>query len=108
MITGGFGPFLLMNFWDLFRGWFVDVIRRFWDRGEYRDVKWMQDVHDHWFFFWVKMKTYYTMEDLDHQIEEMFPDSKIDPPVFTEELEGETPLGGIMRLRAPWVDEEND
>ena len=24
-------------------------------------------------------------------------------PVFTEEKEGETPLGGEMRLRAPWI-----
>jgi len=48
------------------------------------------------------------MKDLDEQIEEMFHDSRIDPPVFSEEVEGETPLGGTMRLRAPWVDEEND
>ena len=97
-----------MNFWDLFRGWLVDVIRRFWDRGEYRDVEWMKDVHEAWFPFWVKMKTYYTMKDVDKQIEDMFYESEIDPPVFSEEEEGETPLGGKMTLRAPWLDEENN
>jgi hypothetical protein len=97
-----------MSFWDLFRGWFVDVIRRFWDRGQYRDVEWMKDVHKNWFPFWVKMKTYYTMKDVDKQIKDMFYESEVDPPVFSEEEEGETPLGGKMRLRAPWLDEEND
>ena len=48
------------------------------------------------------------MQDVDLQIEEMFLESKIEPPVFSEELEGETLLGGRMELRAPWSDEENN
>ena len=48
------------------------------------------------------------MADVDKQIEEMFLESEIEPPVFTEELEGETPLGGNLRLKAPWLDENDD
>ena len=48
------------------------------------------------------------MQDVDKQVEEMFVEPEIDPPVFSEELEGETPLGGNMRLRAPWLDEEDN
>lgn len=28
-------------------------------------------------------------------------------PIFTEEKEGSTPLGGEMRLRAPWLENED-
>ena len=48
------------------------------------------------------------MQDVDQQIEDLFLESEIDPPVFSEELEGETPLGGRMRLRAPWLDDEEN
>ena len=48
------------------------------------------------------------MQDVDKQTEEMFVESEIDPPVFSEEIEGETPLGGNMELRAPWLDEEDN
>ena len=48
------------------------------------------------------------MQDVDKQIEEMFLESTVEPPVFSEELEGETLLGGRMELRAPWLDEEDN
>ena len=48
------------------------------------------------------------MQEVDLQIEEMFLESQIDPPVFSEEVEGETLLGGRMELRAPWLDEEDN
>lgn len=48
------------------------------------------------------------MQDVDLQIEEMFLESEIDPPVFSEELEGETLLGGSLELRSPWMNEENN
>lgn len=47
------------------------------------------------------------MQEVDKQIEEMFLESKVDAPVFSEELEGETALGGSMGLTAPWH-EDND
>ena len=48
------------------------------------------------------------MQDVDKQIEDMFLESVVEPPVFSEELEGETLLGGRMELRAPWLDEEDN
>ena len=48
------------------------------------------------------------MKDVDRQIEELFLESEIDSPVFSEELEGETPLGGKLGLRAPWLDEDDN
>lgn len=85
----------------------VEVIRILWDKGLYRQNKWLQMIHDEWFEVWTIWRTGITMKDVDRQIEEMFHESEIDPPVFSEELEGETPLGGKMELRAPWLDEED-
>lgn len=42
------------------------------------------------------------MQDVDRQIEELSEPSEVDKPIFTENPEGETLLGGEMRLRAPW------
>jgi hypothetical protein len=85
----------------------VEVIRILWDKGLYRQNKWLQMIHDEWFEVWTIWRTGITMKDVDRQIEEMFHESEVDPPVFSEELEGETPLGGKMELRAPWLDEED-
>lgn len=104
----GLRPLFLMSFWVFFKGWIVEIIRRFWDRGEYRDVEWMQEVHSAWFEDWVEMRTYRTLEEFDGMASEFFPPSEVSKPVFTEEKEGETPLGGIMRLRAPWLDETSN
>ena len=86
----------------------VEVIRILWDKGLYRQNKWLQMTHDEWFEVWTIWRTGLTMKDVDRQIEEMFYESEIDPPVLSEELEGETPLGGKMELRAPWLDEEDN
>ena len=85
----------------------VEVIRILWNKGLYRQNEWFQMIHDEWFEVWTIWRTGITMKDVDRQIEEMFYESEIDPPVFSEELEGETPLGGKMELRAPWLDEED-
>ena len=86
----------------------VEIIKLLWDRGLYRQNKLLQQIHENWFEFWVEWKTELTMKDVDKQIEEMFLESEVDPPVFTEELEGETPLGGKLELRAPWLDEDDN
>ena len=64
-------------------------------------------VHTNWFNYWVEYRTCLTMQDVDVQIEELLEPSEVDKPIFTEEKEGETPLGGPMELRAPWLD-DND
>ena len=84
------------------QGFTVDVIRRLWDRKLYQDNKWLKMCHENWFQYWVDYRTCLTMQDVDRQIEELSEPSEVDKPIFTETLEGETSLGGEMRLRAPW------
>lgn len=47
--------------------------------------------------------------DVDGAIEDYLKETEEPPvlPIFTEEEEGETELGGEMRLRAPWSFDEN-
>lgn len=87
----------------------VEAIRRLWDQGLYRDSKWLVMIHDNWFDVWVNWKTDIAMRNVDAQAEDLVAqweeeDTSADP-IFTEEKEGETPLGGEMRLRAPWMDQ---
>lgn len=86
----------------------VEIIRRLWDRGLYRDNPWLQKVHDNYFEIWVQWRTDITMKEVDRQIAELNPEPvKMVEPTFTETLEGETPLGGEMRLRYDFT-EDND
>jgi len=90
-----------------YRGLVVDIIRRLWDRGLYKDNKWLKMCHKNWLNYWVEYRTCLTMQDVDAQIEKLLEPSEVDKPIFTEEEHGETPLGGPMELRAPWLD-DND
>jgi hypothetical protein len=90
------------------QGLTVEIIRLLWDHGYYRDNPWLNRIYDNWFSYWVDYKTKQSMDEVDRQIEGMFLESEIDPPVFSEDLEGETPLGGKMELRAPWLDDEDN
>jgi len=92
----------------IYQGLVVEIIKILWDHGYYRDNPWLNRIHDNWFSYWVDYKTKQSMDEVDRQIEEMFVESKIDPPVFSEEEEGETLLGGKMELRAPWLDDEDN
>ena len=92
----------------IYQGLVVEIIRILWDHGYYRDNPWLNRVHDNWFSYWVDYKTKQSMDEVDRQIEEMFLESEIEPPVFSEEKEGETLLGGRMELRAPWLDDEDN
>lgn len=86
----------------------VEIIRILWDGGLYRQNKILQQVHDNWFSYWVDWKTSITMEDVDRQIEDLVEEAKVDAPNFFETIEGETPLGGRLELRAPWLDEDDN
>ena len=84
----------------------VEAIRRLWGRGLYRDSKWLVMIHSNWVHVWVHWKTDLAMRRVDAQAEDLVEqweeqDSSADP-IFTEEKEGETPLGGEMRLTARW------
>jgi len=87
-----------------YRGLVVDIIRRLWGHGLYKDNKWLKMCHENWFSYWVEYRTCLTMQDVDTQIEELSEPSEVDKPIFIEEEHGETPLGGPMELRAPWLD----
>ena len=87
------------------QGFAVDLIRELWDRGLYQDNECLQAISKEWFGYWVDYRTCLTMEDVDAQIEELVQPTEVAKPLFTEIKEGESPLGGMMRLRAPWIDE---
>ena len=95
---------------ELIQAYVVEIIRRLWDEGENRDNKWLKMVHDNWFDVWVKWKTDLTMRNVDRQAEELVDQWDVAESaydyVFSENLKGETPLGGEMRVVAPWKAQE--
>ena len=74
----------------------VDIIRRLWDRGLYRDNKWLKMIHENWISHWIDVKTAVTMRSVDAQAADLTPEPEIIKPVYWEETEGETPLGGPL------------
>ena len=84
----------------------VEVIRRLWNRGLYRENKILKRIHDNWFDLWVEFKTQVTMNEVDRQVEELNP-NPVDfaQPVYWEEEHGETPLGGVMGIRHDFTDD---
>ena len=86
----------------------VEIIRVLWDRGLYRDNKWLRMCHDNWINFWIDWRTEKTMADVDRQIEDLFHESEMDPPLYWEEEKGDTPLGGAMGLRHEFTEKDDD
>lgn len=86
----------------IWKGLVVEIIRILWDHSLYRQNPWLQRVHSYWFDYWVELKAQQTMAEVDRQIEEIREPSGVDAPIYTETVEGETALGGEMRLTAPW------
>lgn len=89
----------------------VEVIRRLWDRGLYRANPWLRKVHTNWFDVWVEWRTEITMRSVDRQANAIVADwdrqeAEGRRPVFSQVLEGETPLGGEMRLTRADLDLE--
>ena len=83
----------------------VEVIRRLWNRGLYRESKILQQIHDNWFDLWVEFKTQETMNEVDRQVEELNPNPvEFAQPVYWEEEHGDTPLGGPMGIRHDFTD----
>ncbi len=74
----------------------VDIIRRLWDRGLYRDNKWLKMIHENWIGHWIDVKTAVTMHSVDAQAEALTPEPEIIRPLYWEEEEGETALGGPL------------
>lgn len=97
---------------ELLQAFAVDVIRRLWDAGQYRQNKWLKAIVEAWFDVWVEWKTDLTMRDVDRQAEQIVEDWYADKPgpvdnyLYREMIEGETPLGGEMRLTARWEQDD--
>ena len=83
----------------------VEVIRNLWDRGLYRDNKWLRMCHDNWICFWIDWRAALTMKEVDEQAKELTPEPEIVKPVYWEESEGETPLGGPLGYRYEFSDD---
>ena len=94
---------------DVFKALVVELIRRLWDRGLYHNNKILSQIHDNWFEYWVEFKTRRTMADVDEQIKEINPEPvEIAEPIYWEEKEGETPLGGPMGFTYDFVERDDD
>ena len=74
----------------------VNIIRRLWDQGLYRDVELLRMVHDNWIAHWVDVKTAVTMHSVDIQAEALTSEPEIVKPIYWGEDKGETPLGGTL------------
>ena len=83
----------------------VEVIRLLWDRGLYRDNKWLRLCHDNWLHHWLDWRTFLTMEAVDSQAKKMTPEPEVVKPLYWEEEEGETPLGGAFGYTYDFVDD---
>ena len=67
------------------RGLAVDIIRRLWDRGFYRDNKVLQQIYDNWLGYWLDYRTKTTMRSVDQQLVDMEEDPIIPDPLYWEE-----------------------
>ena len=74
----------------------VETIRALWDQGLYRDNKWLRMIYDNWIHHWIDAKTAVTMDSVDRQAEALTPEPEVVKPVYWEETEGETALGGPL------------
>lgn len=85
----------------------VDIIRRLWDQKLYQNNKWLRMIHDNWIGHWIDVKTAVTMRSVDMQAEELTPEPEVIKPVYWEEEEGETPLGGTIGFTYEFTDDNS-
>lgn len=83
----------------------VEVIRHFWERGLYRSNKVLRMLHDGWLHHWIDLRAEQAGRSIDRQAKELTPEPKVLPPLYWEEEEGETPLGGAFGYRYTFVDD---
>ena len=88
------------------RALFVEVIRRLWDRGLYRDNPWLQKIHDNYFDIWTTWRAALTMESVDQQAKDLTPEPEVAKPIYWEETEGKTPLGGPLGYTYEFYDND--
>ena len=74
----------------------VDIIRRLWDHGLHQNNKWLRQIHDTWLGHWIDVKAANTMRSVDKQAKALTPEPEIAKPIYWEEEDGDTPLGGAL------------
>ena len=94
-----------LTFTQLFKACIVEVIHNLWHAKLYRGNGLLRMLQEEWHPEWVLWKTMMTMKDVDRQAEALTPDPEIVPPIYWEEEEGETPLGGPMGFYYDFVDD---
>lgn len=80
----------------------VEILLILRNHGFLLDNRIASAIIDHWFEAWIDYKIQKSMSDLDHQIEDLTVNPQIEDPIYQEKIDGETPLGGEMRLKSDW------
>ena len=83
-----------LTFTQLFKALVVEVIHNLWHAKLYRGNNWLKDIQQAFHADWVIWRAMVSMRDVDKLIEEMLEEPTVKPPIYWEEEEGETPLGG--------------
>lgn len=74
----------------------VEIIRRLRDHGYLHNEKYSTMIHDAWLHHWIDVKTANVMDSVDEQVADLTPEPEVVKPVYWEETEGETALGGPL------------
>ena len=72
----------------------VSIIRRLGDHGYLHNNKYANAIYHAWVHHWIDVKTAITMDSVDEQAKALTPEPEVVKPVYWEEEEGETALGG--------------
>ena len=83
----------------------VEAIRRLWNHGYLHNNKIIDMIYQAWLPDWIDVKTGTTMASVDAQSGALTPEPKVLSPLYWEEEEGETPLGGAFGYRYTFVDD---
>ena len=83
----------------------VEAIRRLWDHGYLHNNKIVDMIYQAWLPDWIDVKTANTMASVDEQAKALTPEPEVVAPLYWEQEEGETPLGGAFGYRYIFVDD---
>ena len=81
---------------ETFVAFLVEVIRQLWDRGIWNDNKLLRAYHDLHIDTWIDFRAERTMRRVDKQAKDLTPEPEVKAPLYWEQEEGETPLGGPL------------
>ena len=74
----------------------VSIIRRLCDHGYLHNNQYASAIYHAWVHHWIDVKTADTMRSVDAQAADLTPEPEVIAPLYWEEEEGETPLGGAF------------